>query len=58
MSAIAVTGLFFFLTSLVGDARAISALFLALPLCAAACYRVKRHARTALFVTALGAMAP
>lgn len=58
LSAIAVTGAFFFLTSLVGDPSAVSVLFLALPLSVAACYRVKRHARTALFVTALAAMAP
>jgi hypothetical protein len=58
LSAIAVTGAFFFLTSLAGDFSAMSVFFLALPLSAAACHRVKRHARTALFVIALVAMAP
>jgi ABC-type siderophore export system fused ATPase/permease subunit len=58
LSAIAVTGSFFFLTSLTSDVRAVSVLFLSLPLAAAACYRVMRHARTVLFVTALAAMAP
>lgn len=58
LSAIAVTGAFFFLTSLTGDASVISVLFLALPLSAAACFRVVRHARTAVFLSALAAMAP
>jgi hypothetical protein len=58
LSAIAVTGMFFAITSLFGGAGAIAALFLALPFCAAACMRVKRYSRTALFVTALASVAP
>lgn len=58
LSAIAVTGMFFALTSVFGGAGAPAALFLTLPLSAYACYRVKRYARTALFITSLMAMAP
>ncbi len=58
LSAIAVTGTFFAITSIFGGAGAIAALFLALPMCAVACFRVKRYSRTALFLASLAAIAP
>lgn len=58
LTAIAVTGTFFAITSVFGGAGAVAALFLAMPLSAYACFRVRRHARTALFITSLLSMAP
>jgi hypothetical protein len=58
LSAIAVTGSFFAITSVLGGGAAVAALFLSLPVCAVSCLRVKRYSRTALFVTSLAAMAP
>ncbi|MDZ7629858.1 MAG: hypothetical protein U5K74_00520 [Gemmatimonadaceae bacterium] len=58
LGAIAVTGTFFAMTSLFGGAAAVAALFLLLPVSAAACYRVRRYSRTALFIASLAAIAP
>lgn len=58
LSAIAITGLFFAITSVFGGAGGIAALYAALPVAAYACSRVKRFSRTALFLMSLGAMGP
>ena len=58
LSAIAITGLFFAITSVFGGAGPIAALYAALPVAAYACSRVKRLSRTALFLVSLAAMAP
>lgn len=58
LSAIAVTGSFFAITSVLGGGGAVAALFLSLPVCAVSCLRVKRYSRTALFIASLAAMAP
>jgi hypothetical protein len=58
LSAIAITGMFFAITSLFGGAGGIAALYAALPVAAFACSRVKRFSRTSLFLVALAAMGP
>lgn len=56
--AIAITGLFFAIATVISGAGAVTFLFLTLPVAAAACHRVKRYSRTALFVGSLASMAP
>lgn len=58
LSAIAVTGVFFSIAAVISGAGAVTLLFLSLPLAAAACLRVKRYSRTALFIGSLASMAP
>lgn len=58
LSAIAITGVVFAVTTAVGGALIYGALFLLLPLSAAACLRTIRYSRTALFICSLGAMVP
>ncbi len=58
LSAIAVTGMFFAIATVISGAGAVTFLFLTLPVAAAACHRVKRYSRTALFVGSLASMAP
>ncbi len=58
LSAIAVTGVFFSIATLISGAGAVTLLFGLLPFAAIACLRVKRYSRTALFVASLASMAP
>jgi hypothetical protein len=58
LSAIAITGLFFAIATIISGAGAMTFLFLSLPVAAASCLRVKRHSRTALFIGSLASMAP
>ncbi len=56
--AIAVPGVLFAVTTALGGAPGVGALFLLLPLTAYACYRALRLARTAMFLAAIGALGP
>ncbi len=58
LSAIAVTGVFFSIAAVISGVGPVTFLFISLPIAAAACLRVRRYSRTALFVGALASMAP
>jgi hypothetical protein len=55
---IALVGTFFAVTATSGGAPGAGALYLLLPLTAYACLRAVKFSRTALFVAAIGAVAP
>jgi len=58
LGAIAVPGLVFAATSAAGGAPLVGALFLLLPVSAYGCLRAMKYSRSALFISALGALAP
>ena len=58
LTAIAVTGVVYFVTATFGGAAASGAFFLLLPLSAFSCLKVWRYSRTALFLFSFGAMVP
>jgi hypothetical protein len=58
LSAIGSAGAVFSVSTALGGAPGVSAMYLTLPLAAAACFRVLRFARFSLFLVSILAMAP
>lgn len=58
LGAIAVTGAFFSISSVLAGGGAVAMIFASLPISAVSCLRLKRHSRTAVFIMSLASMAP